>query len=150
MAAVYAADRSLFLSPLFQWSLGIVYLAAMILAAYRQPRLTRFHATRNAFVAYLLVSASFSLYYFLLFEYFDPTLVDLQSELMIENARQYLTQSPGVAADDPALTFAPSELRQTASGAFLTYAQGTIFGAAFSFLLGYALGRSSATQAELG
>ncbi len=144
MAAVYAADRGLFLSPVFQWSLSLIYALAMVLAAYRQPRLPRFTATRNAFVAYVIVHACFSLYYYLLFEYFDASLAELQSELLIENARKYLEQRPGVAADDPALTFAPEKLRQTAGGAFLNFMQGTIFGAAFSFLLGYGLGRADA------
>ncbi len=146
MAAVYATDRSVFLSPLFQWSLLIVYVIAMGLAAYRQPRLGRAIATRNAFVAYILVSACYSTYYFLIFEVFDPSLVDLQSELMIENARLYLTNAPGIAADDPALTFAPDRLRQTPGGAFLNFAQGMIYGAAFSFLLGYVLGRGEVSE----
>ena len=142
MAAVYAFDRRLFLSPLFQWSLGIYYLLAMVLAAYRAPRLPRMIATRNAVVAYVLVSGSFYLYYYLLFEVFDPELVTLQSELMIENARIYLEQKPGIAQDDPAVTFAPENLRQSIGGTFFNFAQGTIFGVAFSFLIGYALGRS--------
>lgn len=143
MAAVYSASAELFLSPMFQWSLGVVYLAAMVLASLRSPKLPRGRAVRNAFVAYLLVSASYYLYYFLLFEYFDPTLVERQSALMIENARAYLDQAPGSAADDPAVLFAPDRLRQTAGGTLFNFVQGAIFGAAFSFLLGFAVGRSN-------
>lgn len=142
MASVYSASADLFLSPFFQWSLGIVYLAAMVLASLRSPKLPRAQAIRNAFVAYLFVSASYYVYYFLLFEYFDPTLVERQSALMIENARAYLEQTPGSAADDPAVLFAPERLRQTAGGTLFNFAQGAIFGAAFSFLLGFAVGRS--------
>ena len=137
MAAVYSASPELFLLPPFQWSLLVVYLAAMVLASLRSPRLPRARAVRNALVAYLGVSACYYLYYYLLFEYFDPGLYELQSELMIENARRYLGQTPGSLADDPAVTFAPERLRQTAGGTFFSFAQSAIFGAAFSFLLGF-------------
>ena len=152
MAAVYSASPGLFLSPLFLWSLSIVYLATMLLASLRSPRLPRARAVRNAFVAYLFVSASYYAYYFLLLEYFDPALVELQSELMIESARRNLTQAPGSLADDPAVMYAPERLRQTVGSTLLTYAQGAIFGAAFSFLLGFLVGapESDAPAADRG
>ena len=140
MASVYAASPDLFLSPLFQWSLVFVYLAAMVLASLRSPRLPRMAAVRNALVAYLCVSACYYLYYYALFEFFAPELVERQSELMIENARRYLGQQPGAAADDPAVRFAPDELRPTAGGTFFSFAQGALFGAASSFLLGFLVG----------
>lgn len=140
MAGVYASSPAIFLSPLFQWSLGVVYLAAMLLASLRNPKLPRARAVRNAFVAYLGVSVSYYLYYFLLFEYFDPDLVQLQSELMIDNARAYLESAPGIAGENPNVLFAPDKLRQSASGTVFSFAQGAIFGAAFSFLLGFGVG----------
>lgn len=140
MAGVFAASPDLFLSPLFQWSLTVVYLAAMILASLRRPALPRARAIRHALVAYLFVSASYYLYYYLLFEVFEPTLVERQSELLVENARRYLGQSPGSAAEDPAVLYAPDRLRQTVSGTLFNFAQGAIFGAASSFLLGVLVG----------
>ena len=140
MAGVFAASPELFLSPLFQWSLAVVYLVAMLLASLRRPPLPRAQAVRNAFVAYLFVSASYYLYYYLLFEVFEPTLVERQSELLVENARRYLEASPGDLASDPAVIYAPERLRQTVGGTVFNFAQGAIFGAAFSFLLGVLVG----------
>lgn len=141
MAAVYSASPELFLLPPFQWSLLVVYLAAMVLASLRSPRLARARAVRNALVAYLGVSFCYYAYYFLLFEVFDPELYGLQSELMIENHRRYIEQAPGSLADDPAVMYAPERLRQTFGGTVFGFAQSAIFGAAFSFLLGFLVGR---------
>ena len=140
MAGVFAASPDLFLSPVFQWSLVIVYLVTMVLASLRRPPLPRMSAVRNAFVAYLCVSASYYLYYYLLFEVFEPELVERHSELLIENHRRYIAQAPGSLSDDPTVIYAPERLRQTIGGTVFSFAQGAIFGAAFSFLLGVLVG----------
>ena len=59
---------------------------------------------------------------------------------MIENHRRYIEQTPGSLADDPAVMYAPERLRQTLGGTVFSFAQSAIFGAAFSFLLGYLVG----------
>lgn len=140
MAAVYSSSRELFVNPLFLHSLTIVYLAAMVMASLRSPRLPRSQALRNAFVAFLCVNACYYVYYFVVIRYLDPELVQLQSELLIESAREGSGRAPGRLADDPAYLYAPDKIRPTAGGTLLSYAWSAILGAAFSFLLSFLVG----------
>lgn len=144
MALVYSQSREAFLSPLFQWSLIVVYLVAMTLAALRRPPAPRTVAVRAALICYLLVSASYYLYTYLLYEVFDPDLYGLQSELMIANAERFQSGQPGRLSDSPAVVYAPERLRYTLSGIAYNYAFGALSGAAVSFLLGTLLGRGDA------
>ena len=140
MAAVYSASRGLFVNPLFLHSLTVVYLATMLLASLRSPRLPRARALRNAFVAFLCVNACYYVYYFVVLRYLDPGLVELQSELLIESARGSSTAAPGQLADDPAYVYSPDKIRPTLGGTLLSYAWSAILGAAFSFLLSFLVG----------
>ena len=141
MALVYSQSRAAFLSPVFQWSLAALYLVAMALAALRRPPAPKLVAIRAALVCYLLVSASYYLYTYLLYEVFDPELYALQSELMIENAQRFQSGTPGRLAETPEQLYAPERLRYTFGGVTYNYAFGALSGAAVAFLLGSLLGR---------
>ena len=141
MALVYSQSRAAFLSPIFQWSLVVIYLAAMVLAALRRPPAPRMRAIRAALICYLLVSASYYLYTYLLYEVFDPELYGLQSALMIENAQAFATGTPGRLAESPESLYAPERLRYTAGGLLYSYALGALTGAAMAFIIGTLLGR---------
>ena len=147
MFAVYSASPEAFLSPVFQWSLGIIYLAAMLLAAAGRPPYTRLGATRRAFVAFALVSVSYYGYYYLLLRHFDPDLVELQSRLMIDNARAHGLAEPGRAGDAPEVLYSPDRLRPTPGGTVFSFVQGLLFGGALSFSIGYLLGREADPRA---
>jgi len=143
MSLVYAQSREAFLSPVFQWSLVVVYIAAMTLPLLRRPQLERMAAIRTALVAYMLVSACYYMYTYALYEFFDPSLYELQSELMIENAQRYSTNTPGSAQQAPEQIYSPENLAYTPGGVAYSYALGILSGAAVAFLLGNLLGRSS-------
>ena len=148
MAVSYANSVELFLSPLFQWSLVVPYLATMVLAvAATRPRPERLTATRIAFVAFALVSACYYVYTYLLFEVFDPELYARQSELMIANAERFDAGEPGRLEDSPAVRFAPERLRYTLGGTLFAYVQSLLFGGAVAFLIGHLLGRRPAADA---
>ena len=140
MALVYAQSREAFLSPVFQWSLVIVYLAAMVGTLLRRPPIPRGDAIRAALVTYLLVSACYYLYTYALYEWFDPELYGLQSRLMIENVRAAQAGEPGLASESAAVKYAPENLRYTFSTVAYSYALGALSGAAVAFLLGNLLG----------
>ncbi len=143
MAAVYRESREAFLSPIFQWSLLVVYLVAMVLVLVRRPQLERMAATRTALITYMTVSACYYLYTYLLYEVFDPSLYELQSELMIENAERYATGTPGEAAETAKFKYAPERLHYTLGGIFYNYALGILSGAAVAFLLANLFGRKT-------
>lgn len=143
MALVYFQSPSTFLSPVFQWSLVIVYLVAMVGVLLRRPPYKRLEAIRAAVVVYMLVSASYYVYTYALYEVFDPTLYELQSELMIENAQRFQTGTPGRAAEAPEVVYAPERLRYTLGGIAYNYVFGLLSGVAVAFLLGNLLGVKS-------
>ena len=150
MLAVLLGSEAAFLSPVFQWSLGVIYLAAMLLAAAGQPSYSRSEATRRAFVAYAVVGLCYTVYSFLLFRLIKPELVELQSQLMIENARAYALTAPGLAAEQPEVMFSVERLRPTVMGTVFSYAQSLLFGGALAFLVGFALGRRDGSTDATG
>ncbi len=141
MFLVYSQSRATYLSPVFQWSLTLIYLAFMVLVLLRRPPYTKFDALKAAFVAYLCISACYFLYNFALYEVFDPELYGLQSELMIENAIEYEIGAPGTIGQSPEQLYAVANLRQGFGSMTLSYAQSAIYGFAGAFLLGQLLGR---------
>ena len=141
MALVYWRSRELFLSPIFQWSLLVLYLVAMLLAAAPRDRFTRKEALQAGAIAVLLTSAAFYLYTYMLYEVFDPSLYDLQSQLMIENAQQFAVSNPGEMSQSPQVIYAPENLKYTFSGILRNYAQGAIVGIAAAYLLAQAVGK---------
>ena len=140
MALVYSRSRELFLSPLFQWSLLLLYAVVMIVAAAKRPPYERAEATRAALVAYLLVSLSYYVYYYFLFEVLDPELYQLQSELYIANARAYGLTEPGSLNERLEDKFAPQNLRLSLTDIAFSMARGAVLGAAVSYALGFLLG----------
>lgn len=143
MAAIYSQSKEAFLSPVFQWSLVILYLIAMVLVLLRRPQLEKMEAVRTSLVTFMIISACYYLYTFLLYEFFDPSLYELQSELMIENAEYYATGTPGYLNETPQVKYAPEKLKYTLGSIAYNYALGILSGAAVSFLLGNLFGRKS-------
>ena len=141
MALVYGQSRAFFLSPVFQWSLVIIYLGAMALSLLRRPQLPQPEAIRTALIVFVCVSGAYYGYTYLLYEVFDPELYQLQSELMIENAERYQTGSPGRFEETPAELYAPARLQYTLSGIAFNFALSCLSGAAVAYLLGTLLGR---------
>ena len=140
MALVYSQSPSLFLSPIFQWSLLLIYGLAMAGSLLPRPQLSRFEATRTALVVFVIVSASYYLYTYLLYENFDPSLYELQSKLMIENAERFQTGTPGAFEETPAQLYSAERLRYTPGGILYNFAFGCLSGAAVAYLLGLVLG----------
>jgi len=84
----------------------------------------------------------------LLYEVIDPNLYQLQSELMIANSKQHGLGTPGDVSQLPEVMYAPESLQYTFSKVMLWYAQGAIFGAAISFLLGNLLGKKETSEVK--
>lgn len=141
MAVIYSQSREFFLSPIFQWSLLIPYLIFMVLVLLKRPPLFQGAAIRASLVVFLIINACYYLYTFLLYEVIDPNLYQLQSDLMIANSKQHGLGTPGDVSQRPEVLYAPESLQYTFSKVMLWYAQGAIFGAAISYLLGTLLGK---------
>jgi len=149
MAVIYSQSRELFLSPIFQWSLLIPYLIAMILVLMKRPPYFQGEAIRAALVVFLIVNACYYLYTFLLYEVIDQSLYQLQSDLMIANSKEHGLGTPGDVSQLPEVMYAPESLKYTLGKVMLWYAQGAIFGAAIAFLMGTLLGKKDPDYLEV-
>ncbi len=83
---------------------------------------------RNPFTVFLIANLIFHLFYYVLFSYIDPSLYDLQLEVM----EGYLPASqPGVASEDSILD------EQIGTGSLLfAYAKGAMGGFILSIIIG--------------
>ncbi len=107
----------------------------------KRPSYFKGSAIRTALVTFLIINACYYLYTFLLYEVIDPGLYQLQSDLMIANSKTHNLGTPGDVSQRPEVMYAPESLKYTFSKVMLWYAQGAIFGAAISFILGNILGK---------
>ncbi|NUO03450.1 MAG: DUF4199 domain-containing protein [Saprospiraceae bacterium] len=82
----------------------IFYIAAMYLAVWKSGQADFRLALREAFTVFIVANALYSLFYYFMFKYFDPKLVDLQYEMMRSSGwtegkikREDVTITPGGA-----------------------------------------------------
>ncbi len=84
----YFIQKALFFHNAVFWSSTLIYLVFMVLAL-RQMRsqseeLTFMDYLRTAFVVFVIANIIYYLFYFLLFNYIDPALADIQEQIIRE------------------------------------------------------------------
>lgn len=89
----HQTDRELLLHPLVYWSPVLVSVIAMTLTvkkvrAANDGRITQKDALKQAFLTYVLASLFFSVFIFVLFNFIDPDLIELQKKSMLEAGRK--------------------------------------------------------------
>ena len=83
----YFADRALFLNGGVIWSSLIIYLAFMYKAIVEERNalggdIEFKEAVKPAFVVFIIANVIYHSFIYLMFNFFDPALIDLQRELM--------------------------------------------------------------------
>lgn len=82
----YFIDRAFLLNPWVWWGSLVIFLIFMF-RVVRQIDSTTFRLNlQSAFLVFVIANAIFYLFYYLLFSVFDPGLVDLQREMLADNA----------------------------------------------------------------
>ena len=89
-AVFYSISARTMLSPLVWWSSLIIYLVAMTMAVKKcAAQSDTFKGIRPgiqvAFLVFVLANFLFYLFFYLLFGIFDPSLVEVQKEMMAAN-----------------------------------------------------------------
>lgn len=87
---LYAISPPTMLNPLVWWSSLIIYLVAMYLAIKKSStQSTNFRGIQPGikvgFLVFVLANFLFYIFFYLLFGVFDPSLVELQKEMMASN-----------------------------------------------------------------
>ena len=126
----YFADRANFLNGAITWSSLIIYLAFMYKAILEKRNslggeIEFKEAVRPAFVVYTIASLIYYTFIYLMFNFVDPELPDLQRELMV-------AQGIEVKGND---------LKMTLSITFFAFLWSLIAGFAFSAILAAILRR---------
>lgn len=114
----YFISPRLMLSSGIIWSTLIIYLVFMYRATVQvRDRVDSFPiqlALRPPFIAYVVASLIYYAFYYLLFNVFDPGLLDIQYELMLEKAQrladlvgaeQFKDQVEQISREDLQVTF---------------------------------------------
>ncbi len=90
LLAFYAVDPRMMLSSGILWSALIIYVVFMVLACRQRQLRSGGHlafkeALQSAFLVYVIANAGYYLFYYLMFNVFDPELAVVQREVMLEN-----------------------------------------------------------------
>lgn len=84
----YAIQDALVLNPYVWWASLVLYLWAMQQAAKKEGEKDAFLSfLKPAFTVFVIANAFFYCFYYFLFGVFDPSLVDLQREMLAANPR---------------------------------------------------------------
>lgn len=86
-------DRTLLLNPLVYWSPILVAVATMRMVVSRERdkndgKIEKREALKQAFLTYVLAYLFFSVFIFLLFNFIDPGLTELQKQAMLDAGRK--------------------------------------------------------------
>lgn len=92
--SIYYLDRRAILTPWVQWLSLVLYLGGMFLAVWRERESTEGDygwqkGLRTAFLVFVLISVGYYIFYYLLFQFIDPGLIDLQREMMVEAIKKH-------------------------------------------------------------
>lgn len=92
MLIFYFYDKKIMLGPSVLWSTTLLYIVGMFFAAREERKKREFMTFREvlsvAFVTYLVANLVFYDFIYILFNFVDPTLPDLQVQVSIEKARE--------------------------------------------------------------
>jgi hypothetical protein len=88
----YYFDRASILNPLVYWSTLVIAGVGMVAAVKKQRsdtggKIDRQTALKTAFLVFVIAMLIFNLFVFVLFNYVDPGLADLQKQMMEEAGR---------------------------------------------------------------
>lgn len=124
----YTVNPRIMLGSIVWWSSLVIYLIAMVLAVKKRASkaenyITLRSALQTGFLVFVIANLLFYTFFYLLFGLFDPSLVDLQKEMMSAN--------PAVADE-----LNTKDFSVTLSGTFFNYLYSLIGG--FLLALGIA------------
>lgn len=136
----YLISPRLMLSSWVMWGSMIIFIACMVVACQREraqmnggyPLRT---ALRSAFSVYVIASAIYYLFYFLLFGVIDPELVELQRTLLLENLEYYERVLGEDNVEEMMRRYQEEDLSVTLGNTILDFAWGLIGGFVISLIV---------------
>lgn len=136
----YFISPRLMLSSGIIWSTLIIYLVFMYRATVQvRDRVASFPiqlALRPPFIVYVVASLIYYGFYYLLFNVFDPGLLDIQYELMLENAQRLADLVGADQFKDEVEALSREDLQVTLKVVALDAARSIIGGFILSLILG--------------
>jgi hypothetical protein len=146
MFLFYAADPKLMLSPWVSWSSMIIYVAAMIAATLREREATEDdfffrEAVRPAFGVYVIAQVIFTLFNYVLYNYVNTDLVEIQRELMVTQAQDFAEKFGRADLEEQIANISTEDLRVSFKNSFLGFMWSLIGGFVLSSMIALGLKR---------
>lgn len=139
MLLFYVIDRPLMLNMKVYWSSFLIYFFCMYKACIERRSknenevLLLMEGLKIAFQTFLIANAIFYVFYYILLNFVDPSLVDLQMETAKQMYQEYM---PADQAKEMIKNMDKEGFEMTISKTTFEYAKGAIVGFAFSLFIG--------------
>ncbi|HMO40568.1 MAG TPA: DUF4199 domain-containing protein [Saprospiraceae bacterium] len=128
----YMANVRLFFSPFVAWGVLVVYIAAMAKAAADQRKLQGDFpfkdALRTAFLTFAIASLTYHVFVYLLYNVFDPELVEVQKEILFEQMTAMAKRFELTDLKEQIKDFASQDFRVTLRNSSMALGQSLIGG----------------------
>ncbi|MDX1665981.1 MAG: DUF4199 domain-containing protein [Saprospiraceae bacterium] len=138
----YFIDQRWMLSPWVAWSAMLFYPVAMVLAL-RQDRSQSDgpyafkQGLRTGFAVYVIADVIYYAFYFVLFKYVDPGLVDVQQEMFLESLENNPNLFGETNVENLRRQFQQSEYKLTVGSVLQSLGLGLIGGFLIAAILAY-------------
>ncbi len=128
----YFANIELFFNPIVNWGVLVVYLGGMVKAcadqSKRQPAFPFKDALRTAFLSFAIANVIYYIFNYLLYNVFDPSLVETQKEILVEQMGKMAGQLQLSDLKDQIEEFAKQDFRVTVRNSLMALAQSLVGG----------------------
>ena len=135
----YFISPRLMLNGFIIWSTLIIFLAFMYRAAVEvrknQESFPFQLALRPPFTVYVLATLIYNLFYFLMFNVFDPGLLEVQYELVQENARLFAGVSGRPEMEEQIASLSLDDIRVTLKSVVFACARSILGGFILSLMM---------------
>jgi hypothetical protein len=142
----YAADPRLMLSPWVTWSSMIIYVAAMVKATLLEREAAEGdfffrEAVRPAFGVYVIAQVIYTLFNYVLYNYVNTDLVEIQRELMITQAQDFAQKFGRADLEEQITNISVEDLQVNFKNSFLGFMWSLIGGFVLSSLIALGIKR---------
>lgn len=136
MLVFYFYDVKVMLGPSVFWSTTLLFVAGMFFAAREERKVREFMTFREilpvAFVTYLVANLFFFDFLYIMFNFVDPSLPDLQQQVSLEAVKDsWIADQMAETIDEIEMTKAEFTLGQAIFG----YIRSAIFGFLLSLMI---------------
>lgn len=135
----YMNNVKLFFNPVVAWSSLIIYIAGMVKACVDQRKMQADFpfkdALRTAFLTFTITSVTYYAFNYLLYNVFDPELVEVQKEILVAQMGKMAGRFQFSDLKDQIEEFSKKDFRITIGNSLMALGQSLIGGFVLSLIV---------------